>query len=700
MTARLSLRALFSGLALAVSLSMPAAIVRAQATPGAAAPARVPVASAKPLLLEADKAIRLRDPKRAVALWEQAAKLGDPEAEYHLGNAHRTGVGVEKDYARAARWYELAAQKRNANAQFALGSLYQYGRGVPVDRNRAMELFREAARAGHAEARSRLATFGRTRSVVAASGSARVAAGSGDVGQALAQAVRTSDLGAARDALARGASVVGPRDEQFPDPPLLDAIRRDAREIVELLLAHKADPNTPLESGETLLVHAVRVARPAIVQALLRAGARPDERLPNGSTALHEAARLGRIDVASDLLAGGASAKLVLDDGTSAADVARRFGHDRLATLLLQKGASSALASGADMAVRVGREAPTRAARGARPGELPAMVEAGRRGDVELIRKLLAAGNAVDVVDGEGDRALGRAAEGGHAAAVASLLASGADANAPDAQGATPLLRAAASTAPGAEAAVKSLLDAGADPNVRDGKGRGIAYYLAESATRAKVEALQAKAVSARNDELADAIVHAAAANQREGLEALLSLSSDPKVGTPALCGALTSGRSEAVEILLTRGVDASAPCEDGSRPLVVAARVGTESLVRRLLAAGADPSAASRSGDTPLIASASRGHAAVVKILLESGAVVDQRGETRLTALMAASANGHLEVVDILLAAGANPLNRDDSSRRAADLAKSAGHADVVERLRAGSGSSWRSWVGSSSTP
>lgn len=657
--------------------------------------AAAPVASARALLLEADKAIRLRDPERAVALWQKAAGLADPEAEYHLGNAFRTGVGVEKDAAKAAHWYQLAAAQRHADAQFALGTLYQYGRGVPADRERALALYRDAARAGHAEARRRLASFGKTGSTVLAAGSARVAASGVDANHALAQAARVGDVSAAREALARGASVAGPHDDSFPDPPLCDAIRRDALELVTLLLEHRADPNAPLDSGETPLVLAVRDASPAVVRALLRGGARPDAPMSNGSTALHEAARLGRIDVASDLLAGGASAKVVLADGTSAADTARRFGHDRLATLLRQRGAP--MRSGPDMTARAEpgvrpQSGPAKST--TRPGELPAIVEAGRRGDVKLIRSRLAAGDAVDLRDAEGERALGRAAEGGHAEAVALLISSRADVNAPDDQGRTPLMRAAASPAPGAEAVMEALLAAGADPSARDRRGRGLLYHMAESATPRKVAPLLAKGIDWPSEDLSDALVRASVADRTQSLEVLLTLSNDPKVRSRALCASIEGQRKQAVGTLLTRGADASGSCEDGGRPLILAARAGDDELARQLIAAGADPSAPSRSGDTALIAAASRGHAAVVRRLLESGAPIDQRGERRLTALMAAAANGHLEVVNLLLTAGANPLHRDASDQRAVDLAEAAGHPDVAARLRKG-GPGWRSWVG-----
>src|SRR5262245_5367010 len=116
--------------------------------------------------------------------------------------------------------------------------------------------------------------------------------------------------------------------------------------------------------------------------------------------------------------------------------------------------------------VHMARKTPPKQRQHPRAKELYAAAKGGK---VTRIRELLAAGVPVDavkkgtenlfgVVEGSGT-ALAAAAETGRVAAVQLLLEAGADVNAPDGNGATPLMQAAA---PGHVEVVKALLAAGA----------------------------------------------------------------------------------------------------------------------------------------------------------------------------------------------------------------------------------------------
>ncbi len=58
-----------------------------------------------------------RDPARAAALYCQASKLGDAEAQFNLAWMYANGRGVERDDALAATFFDLAARQGHAHAQ-------------------------------------------------------------------------------------------------------------------------------------------------------------------------------------------------------------------------------------------------------------------------------------------------------------------------------------------------------------------------------------------------------------------------------------------------------------------------------------------------------------------------------------------------------------------------------------------------------
>jgi hypothetical protein len=65
-------------------------------------------------------------------LWN-AAKQGEPNAQFNIGFLYESGNGVSQDFSEAMRWYRKAADQGDADAQFHLGNLYSEGRGVPQD---------------------------------------------------------------------------------------------------------------------------------------------------------------------------------------------------------------------------------------------------------------------------------------------------------------------------------------------------------------------------------------------------------------------------------------------------------------------------------------------------------------------------------------------------------------------------------------
>ncbi len=64
---------------------------------------------------------------------EAAAKEGNTEAQFMLGQAYGHGNGVDHDAVKAEHWYRLAAENGHPQAQLMLALAYTYGNGLPVD---------------------------------------------------------------------------------------------------------------------------------------------------------------------------------------------------------------------------------------------------------------------------------------------------------------------------------------------------------------------------------------------------------------------------------------------------------------------------------------------------------------------------------------------------------------------------------------
>ncbi|KAL7924341.1 hypothetical protein ACQKWADRAFT_267042 [Trichoderma austrokoningii] len=153
----------------------------------------------------------------------------------------------------------------------------------------------------------------------------------------------------------------------------------------------------------------------------------------------------------------------------------------------------------------------------------------------------------------------------GHEAIVKLLLEKGADKEAKDNEGQTPLFLAATY---GQEAVVKLLLEKGADIEAKDNKGQ-----------------------------------------------------------TPLLW-AVIGGYEVIIELLLEKGADIEAKDNEGQTPLLRAATYGQKAVVKLLLEKGADIEAEDDKGQTPLLWAARNGKDAIVELLLERGANIEAKGD------------------------------------------------------------------------
>lgn len=278
-----------------------------------------------------------------------------------------------------------------------------------------------------------------------------------------------------------------------------------------------------------------------------------------------------------------------------------------------------------------------------------------------------------------------QAAARGDAAAVSALLAQGANANATDAEGLTPLMNAAKA---GHLATLQALLQARAKVDARDPNGF---TALAIAASLGHAPAVQALAQAGADPNAATRsgatpLMFAALGGHSGAISALLRAKANVNAQTPAgitaLMMAANAGQAQAAGQLVHAGASLNARDTSGRTALMLAAAKGHSDTVRTLLSAGADLNLANRWGDTALTWAANEGRSQIVQTLLAAKANVAARNEQRATALLLAARGGFVEMIGPLLRAGAQVNETDANQRTALMFAAFNGHRDVVAAL------------------
>jgi ankyrin repeat protein len=236
------------------------------------------------------------------------------------------------------------------------------------------------------------------------------------------------------------------------------------------------------------------------------------------------------------------------------------------------------------------------------------------RGDDTAARDFLKKGADVNARDDNGCTPVARAAVGGYLSVVRLLLESGADVNTPCNHGPNALSLAAAR---GQEAVVLLLIEKGADVNRRGQQGSYPISGAIEAGHAGIVRALidYGAEVNVRYSYHAP-LIHAAERGHAEIVKMLLDRGADVRAtdqnGMSALMQAIDKGYPEIAKMLIERGSDINIRASDGYRPLTLARAKHQESLVQALQAAGAVAAA----GPTdPFVEAASKEQAKINKV-------------------------------------------------------------------------------------
>ena len=318
---------------------------------------------------------------------------------------------------------------------------------------------------------------------------------------------------------------------------------------------------------------------------------------------------------------------------------------------------------------------------------------AARKGDNTAVLKLIKKGANIEAKDHGGLTPLGLAADFGHADTVKLLLAKGADRVAGQASGGDVLVETARS---GNFKKMQILLDMGTSLDTRQ-KALFVAaesepLLLKEEATPEMVAQLE-KQQKQSGPTAADYPGFDYARTVGLLLDSGLSLETREEDGATPLIRAASFGQTATVKLLLERGANVEAKDQVGITPLIAAAcscaivdMPDTLDSVKLLLAKKANVNARANEGATALMGAASWGRTEIVQLLLESGAEVEARDKEGNTALLIASAGSALATADsvkLLLARGANVEAKNNNGDTSLLLTASKGGYERVAILK-----------------
>jgi ankyrin repeat protein len=277
----------------------------------------------------------------------------------------------------------------------------------------------------------------------------------------------------------------------------------------------------------------------------------------------------------------------------------------------------------------------------------------------------------VNTPEPDGATALAWAAHWDDAATADVLIAAGADPNAANQLGITPLMLASVN---GSSAMVDKLLRAGADASQSRTTGETAVLLAARVGSTAVLKELAAYGadVNAKTRFGDTALMFAAAEKHPDVSRLLVELGADVKAQTQVVkkngkasmpkpeggeAAPQLINKNQAIAVAqLPKDGDYDPPRpEGGFTPLLHAAVSGDIETARLLVAAGADVNQAAADGATPLIVSIVKHHGDIALFLLEKGADPNV-SEPGYTALHCASVTGQLDVAKLLLEKGANP--------------------------------------------
>ena len=255
----------------------------------------------------------------------------------------------------------------------------------------------------------------------------------------------------------------------------------------------------------------------------------------------------------------------------------------------------------------------------------------------------------------------------------------------------------------GSSEALAFLLEQGANPNARNQAGATPLVYAAWSFERTRLLVEHGAVVNiATKQGITPLLVASAAQGNADTLRYLLDKGADLRArtgdGDDALIRAAWSGDADMLKLLLERGADAKRADKAGFTALQNATTFPDSRRVRMLLQAGSDPNAFNTFGGmvkngpialthlTALMTAVPFGDQETIDCLLKAGAHVNETDSRMMTPLMLAIATDHAQPATVrrLIAAGANIQAKDKYGDSTLDWARKYSNPEIVSLLLA----------------
>ncbi len=629
---------------------------------------------------KADAAVRMKRFKEAFKILTSLAKQGETEAQYRLASFYRNGQGVDNDDKKAYFWIKEAARRDHAKAQYNLGIIYLSGRGVAQNPHLARKWLERAAEQGYKLASKKLELIDTPPQISETE----------DTDQQLRNIIARNELNGL-EKLLRTIKDINTTDK-YGSTLLIDAVRQNKPEVVQILLKHNANPNLADEFGDTAIHIATREKKINIINSLLLSRVDINTTDKHGNTPLIISVDKGALDIAKLFIHSGANLTIKNKKGWDALRYARNHNHVEIIDLLEQSGIKDKTITTLSTTKTAKKDIPTGSENGLKNAtqkglyaDIPAIVQAAWRGQQSLVQSLLTSDIDINAQDSSGYSALHRAAEEGHVPIINLLIKSGARTDLADNKGNTPLMLAA--TKAKKEIPI-SLLTSSKNIDAKNKQGNNALILALKRNNTELVEQLLLFGAepNVSNSEEKTALVIALSNRNKEATHLLLDAGAQINVknnfGRTPLWIASAQGETDIVE-LLVRNRALPTPDNNGDTPLMAAIKNRHIKTARFLL--GIHKSIINKknnSGDNALMLAAASGSQTLVLDILEIGSPLDEQNIVGDTALIIAVRQGYLTIVKQLLSAGANASLRNNHKEWARKIAQDRKRPDIVELI------------------